>query len=178
MGVWVGRRLLDDKVNETFLYHGTNRFVAAIISKHGFVSLDGPLPLPLSASFVTASHLDLCTLPQDERMGSLEGLYGAGTYFTHQSCKASQYAESQHGVKILLMARVTLGDVHYVQHADQHKKLRRAPLVAGKKGLVHDSVVANEGQARTTYGKQYHREYIVYDRGQSYPEYVVYFKDG
>ena len=40
------------------------------------------------------------------------------------------------------------------------------------------SVVANEGQARTTYGKQYHREYIVYDRGQSYPEYVVYFKDG
>ena len=86
--------------------------------------------------------------------------------------------ESQHGVKILLMARVTLGDVHYVQHADQHKKLRRAPLVAGKKGLVHDSVVANEGQARTTYGKQYHREYIVYDRSQAYPEYVVFFEPG
>ena len=56
--------------------------------------------------------------------------------------------------------------------------LAQLALVAGKKGLVHDSVVANGGQARTTYGKQYHREYIVYDRGQSYPEYVVYFKDG
>lgn len=50
------------EVNEVYLFHGTSPQNAAIITRHGF----------------------------DERVASMQGLYGAGTYFAEDSCKAHQ----------------------------------------------------------------------------------------
>ena len=66
-----------------FLYHGTSADVADVIMQHGF----------------------------DERLAALQGLYGAGTYFANQSCKAAQYANDS-GVKTMLVTRVTVGYEH------------------------------------------------------------------
>ena len=54
-------QLLEPGLNEHFLFHGTSEDVADVIVQHGF----------------------------DERVASLSGLYGAGSYFANQSCKAA-----------------------------------------------------------------------------------------
>ena len=52
-------------------------------------------------------------------------------------------------------------------------QIRRPPErgKAFKPGLIFDSVVANQSSS------QAHRELIVYDHRQAYPEYLVYFKE-
>eukprot|EP01043_Picozoa_sp_COSAG02_P015249 COSAG02_NODE_645_length_18947_cov_517.858712_1_plen_78_part_10 len=63
---------------------------------------------------------------------SLDGLYGAGTYFAEQSCKALQYSPAKEEkwvdvngstvtktTKIVLIARVALGDPFYAMKANQ-----------------------------------------------------------
>ena len=126
--------------------HGTSSGVANIIVRHGF----------------------------DERVAALSGLYGAGVYFANQSCKAGQYtAASYSGEKILLIARVTLGDPYYA--TSNRSQERRPPdrnSFAWSKGLTYDSVVANSG------GSQAHRELIIYDHRQAYPSYIVRYRDG
>jgi hypothetical protein len=44
---------------------------------------------------------------------------------------------------------------------------RRAPIKPGGSGVTYDSVVASG---------QEHREFIVYDRHQVYPEFIIYYK--
>jgi len=90
-----------------------------------------------------------------------------------QSCKASQYAPAdRYGVKTLIIARVAIGDPHY---ATTQRKNERRPPERGRpfsKGTLYDSVVANAGS-----GSQVHREIIVYEHRQAYPEYVVRWRD-
>ena len=162
--------LLDQqKLNEAFLFHGTDPDVALVhITEHGF----------------------------DERVANLNGLYGAGSYFANQSCKASQYAKATSEyvryeggvrwltVKTMIIARVALGDPYY---ATGHRQKARRPPVReqapqsiwqfltqggmskpGADSLTYDSVVANES------GTQIHREFILYGHeAAAYPEYVV-----
>ena len=135
--------LLEPKLNECFLYHGTKSEVAELVATHGF----------------------------DERVGSLDGLIGSGVYFANQSCKSAQYTTDENGLRTILICRVALGDPHYAQGALQ--QARRPPertTAPVSKGLTFDSVVANTG------GRQVHREFIVYDHRQAYPEYIVKFK--
>ena len=121
----------------------------------------------------------------------LGGLYGAGVYFANQSCKAAQYARDP-GVKTLLISRVTLGDPFYA--TGTLSQYRRPPertstlkanlnnlygamapgggIQVTRFGCLYDSVVANS----TTNG-QVHRELIVYDHRQAYPEYVVRYRE-
>jgi hypothetical protein len=109
----------------------------------------------------------------DERVAQMSGLYGAGVYFANQSCKASQYVTAdQKGVKTLIIARVSIGDPHYAASGLQNQ--RRPPERGSpfSKGTLFDSVVANGGT-----GSQVHREIIVYDHRQAYPEYVVRWVD-
>ena len=139
-------RLLEPELNEVFLFHGTDEAVANVIVQHGF----------------------------DERVANLQGLYGAGSYFANQSCKAAQYAKKDGGgLKTLIVARITLGDPHY---ATGGMSLARRPperdtRQGWRPGLLYDSVVANSG------GSQGHRELIIYDHRQAYPEYVVRFRE-
>merc|ERR1712070_120778 len=103
----------------------------------------------------------------DERISDLERcLYGAGIYTAEQSCKAIQYAApDDQGKRYAFYSRVTLGRAHSTKTALRGQ--RRAPD-------GYDSVVANTLLANA--GAQVHREFIVYDRNQIYPEFLVCFK--
>ena len=137
-------------LNEVFLYHGTTAEVADIVAHHGF----------------------------DERVAKLDGLYGAGIYFANQSCKAAQYAKDP-GVKTLIVARVALGDPYYADSTwrsygtlSASRRPPDRPRADKAKGLTYDSIVANESRT------QIHREFMLYDRRQAYPEYIVRFREG
>ena len=139
--------LLEPGLNERFLFHGTKREYADIIVNHGF----------------------------DERLASLGGLYGAGVYHASQGCKAAQYAPKQYRtiwdetpVKTLIVSRVILGDP---QRARGSMNNIRRPGENQRKGrgVTYDSVVAES----SSNSSQLHNEFIVYDRTQVYPEYVL-----
>ena len=141
-------RMLDQGLNECFLYHGTSPEIADVIVEHGF----------------------------DERVAALSGLYGAGVYFANQSCKSAQYAQADHkGEKTLIVARVVLGDPYYAigQMSQQRRPpMRNETFRYWQVGTLFDSVVANVSTS------QAHRELIVYDHRQAYPEYVVRYREG
>lgn len=152
-------KLLEPGLNEVFLYHGTSSDTADVIAEHGF----------------------------DERVASLQGLYGAGIYFANQSCKASQYCEPKKAdplylnmgqqkkdVKTLIVARVALGDPFYTMSSlsKQRRPPERSTRTGWKPGLLYDSVVVNAGD-----NNQVHRELILYDHKQAYPEYIVRFRE-
>lgn len=100
----------------------------------------------------------------DERVCSLEGMLGGGLYFAEDSCKSGQYAEKSIGSSRshwFVLSRVLLGRPH---HVDQPMPdTRRAPH-------SFDSVVFTPS-ADSPLG--HHREFVVYDRFQAYPEYIV-----
>ena len=131
--------VLDASLNEVYLFHGTTPDIATLISRHGF----------------------------DERVASMNGLYGAGTYFAENSCKSMQYTQSpnSNGEYTIIYSRVLLGHAHHTSQG--MKGVRRAPDRVP--GVPFDSVVASGGT-------QVHREFIVYDRPQTYPEFIIYFK--
>jgi len=68
--------------------------------------------------------------------------------------------------KIVLIARVALGDPFYAKKENQknHHQRRRPPDRENQQGLLYDSMVANATNV------QVHREIMVYDRAQAYPE--------
>lgn len=106
----------------------------------------------------------------DERVCSMDGLHGAGLYFASDACKAGQYApETGDGTHYLLYVRVLLGVPFYVPNS--MKGSRRPPKISGCEGRLHDSVIANAGVANG--GKQVHREFVIYDRRQAYPEFEL-----
>ena len=109
----------------------------------------------------------------DERVAALSGLYGAGVYFANQSCKAGQYAQKDaKGEKIIIVSRVALGDPYYASsHLSQMRRPPDRNAQTWGAGLTFDSVVAN------TSSSQAHRELIVYDHRQAYPEYVVHYRE-
>jgi len=94
------------------------------------------------------------------------GLFGAGVYFAEHCSKSDQYCTPEpfapDGTFYLILARVTMLKFFWTEKG--LKNQRRAP-----DGF--DSVV---GQLSA---KQY-REFIVYDRRQTYPEYIVEYKRG
>merc|ERR1712224_85815 len=63
------KSVLDDSLNEAFLWHGTPANNISSIVEGGF----------------------------DERICSMQGMFGAGVYFAEDSCKAGQYAEKSIG---------------------------------------------------------------------------------
>ena len=77
------------------------------------------------------------------------------------------------GEKTLLIARVAIGDPYY---ATSNMSQQRRPPARSERwwgmGTLYDSVVANASSS------QAHRELIVYDHRQCYPEYIVRYKEG
>ena len=81
------------------------------------------------------------------------------------SCKSTQYCnvtdENDHHT--LFLCRVSLGD-HYLT-PDTMRGETRAPVKEDTSGITYDSVVTDrEGQV--------HREFITFEGGAVYPEYV------
>lgn len=103
----------------------------------------------------------------DERLASMGGLYGAGCYFAENACKSSQYAPGTHGEHTILLCRVLLGDSY--RTSTRMGQARRPPNKGGHSGKTFDSVLASGGT-------QVHREFMVYDKTQVYPEYIIYYR--
>jgi hypothetical protein len=95
--------LLDRNANEFYLFHGTKPDVIDIVKKDGF----------------------------DERVGRVNGMFGAGVYFAENASKSNQYIpcsqcgkgsiltkdqceckETSEKSCQMLLCRVVLGDVH------------------------------------------------------------------
>ena len=97
----------------------------------------------------------------DERFCALEGLFGAGVYFAEQSSKSDQYCtKDAAGLYSLFLSRVSLGRVHHTSGPRTNE--RRAPDGA-------DSLLGRAGPMR-------YREFVVYDRTQCYPEYLLLYR--
>ena len=67
------------------------------------------------------------------------------------------------------------GGVTWTNAVDDEENERRPPEKNSRifgAGVLYDSVIANTGAAG-----QVHRELIVYDRRQAYPEYIVTYRE-
>eukprot|EP00435_Cladocopium_sp_Y103_P063700 s203_g25.t1 len=139
---------LDAKINEVLLIHGTMSDKVEQIANFGF----------------------------DERLARENGLYGQGVYFTDQSCKSFQYSGAKwQNAGCLIIARVILG--HPCEARGPLKQLKVEPLVDVTnpcKGRCH-SVIAKPGTP-TGGQKQVHREFVLFNGTQAYPEMIVHFK--
>ena len=102
------------------------------------------------------------------------GLYGAGSYFALNACKSDYYGNKDKDSSnwVMLVCRVTMGVPFCTQ--EQHQGVRRAPDNPATPGRPHDSIFAESGVANR--GAQYHNEYVVFDRSQVYPEFVVQYR--
>lgn len=102
----------------------------------------------------------------DERVCNLDGMFGAGLYFATDSCKSGQYAaRDANGSHWFLLCRVMLGNAYVTRAAMQG--LRRPPFSLA---TTYHSV---DFQPDAASAVGHHRELIVYDRHQVYPEYIV-----
>lgn len=160
----------DQAANEYFLFHGLNENAIPGITRFGF----------------------------DPRFCSLKGMFGAGLYFAENSSKANQYCHGgsctasgfltgraqcrckKSEEAAILLCRVSLGDPFiekkYRGNSDgQYWNGRRKEVEKtgrGQKG-VYNSVI---GESQANGGTPLLlREYVVYDSGQVYPEYIVYY---
>lgn len=100
----------------------------------------------------------------DERVCSLYGMFGGGLYFAEDSCKAGQYAEKSIASSRshwFFLSRVLLGRPHHTQ--EPMPEIRKAPD-------SFDSVVFTPSEDSIV---GHHREFVIYDRFQAYPEYIV-----
>ncbi len=97
----------------------------------------------------------------DERLAR-DGLYGQGIYAAENACKSHQYTDKSSN-NVMILCRVLLGNPMYT---DTGLSGRR-PLDTKK----FDSVIANKQQQLGRF--QHHREFIVYDRHQIYPEFII-----
>lgn len=138
---------LEEAIGEVYLWHGTTPTGAQGITTEGF-------------------RLDLA--------GSHAGtMFGKGVYLAECSSKSDEYAgDDKIGpykhVYCMLLCRAVLGQVLELHHGGEavHPQIQRE--LAAKR---IDSILGNREAAVGTY-----REFIVYDKDQAYPEYLILYK--
>ena len=145
---------LDPSVNEKYLMHGTKPNAVETISKHGF----------------------------EERISS-DGLFGHGSYFAEASSKSDEYiVPDAQGLCYIFLARVVLGKPFVT--TQMHKGIKRPPCVKGHFDADvrcdhdrYDSILAEVDSPRYPGAllKRY-REFVVYDKGLTYPEFLISFR--
>ena len=89
--------------------------------------------------------------------------YGDGAYFARTSKYSHCYTDSRSELKFMFVASVLVGDA-----AQGHKDLRKPPEKPGQKHESYDSCVDDINQPTM---------YILFDRNQHYPEYLIQYKD-
>ena len=114
------------------------------------------------------------------------GLYGAGVYFACAACKSHQYTceKPNHRKccgcrceRTLIIARVALGDAFVTR--ETMKNARRPPDthdVSGNFTGACDPIVVAPGPISGHHNpQQIHQEFVIFDREQAYPCYVVQY---
>jgi hypothetical protein len=145
-----GALRVQEGANEALLWHGTKADLWSIISKQGL----------------------------DERLAA-DGLFGHGIYFAENSSKSDEYIKpDRHGNCYIFLTRVCLG-VPYSSLRSTNG-MRRPPQRADNADLLYNSV-RGECKEHKTFGKPgaflaRYREFIVFDRKQTYPELLVTFQ--
>ena len=153
--------------NEAYLFHGLPTERAAVVAHHGL----------------------------DERVCS-RAMFGHGIYFAESPSKSDQYGDKTSTTGCtMLVSRVVLGALHAQRDflLRTQSSMRRAPCVEGdidtdiqivkpngkvqpaKDLCEHErchSVVADVPDRGPNKGLRF-REFVVYDRAQVYPEYIV-----
>jgi hypothetical protein len=131
---------LEAKHNEVYLWHGTGPEIVPLITVGGF----------------------------DERVCSLNGLFGAGIYFAEHCSKSDQYCTPDStNTFFIFLARVRLGSQGKVSICQAGAR-RPPPKVPGGQEL-HDSLLGQTAPNK-------YREFVVYDRCKCYPEYVIQYE--
>eukprot|EP00405_Crypthecodinium_cohnii_P012985 CAMPEP_0206427164 /NCGR_PEP_ID=MMETSP0324_2-20121206/4861_1 /ASSEMBLY_ACC=CAM_ASM_000836 /TAXON_ID=2866 /ORGANISM="Crypthecodinium cohnii, Strain Seligo" /LENGTH=430 /DNA_ID=CAMNT_0053892359 /DNA_START=39 /DNA_END=1331 /DNA_ORIENTATION=+ len=144
---FLARSGLDVGCNELYLFHGTNPSAARAICDNSF---------------------------QLSKAGSNAGtLYGPGVYFAEASSKADEYAEEDAegifaGLYAMLVCRVVCGNMRYT---DEVKPDRDNLMKSIFQHRYKHSVLGDREKCRGTY-----REFVVFDRNQVYPEFVVIYR--
>ncbi|CAL1162084.1 unnamed protein product [Cladocopium goreaui] len=118
---------------------------------------------------------------------SRQGLYGAGVYFACAACKSHQYTcehftgpqahlKSNHKCeRTLIIARVALGDSYTATRKRTND--RRPPLRSDSSLGTYDSIVVKPGPITGHQNQeQIHQEYVIFDREQAYPCFVVQYR--
>merc|ERR1712224_1161668 len=113
---------LDKSVNEVFLFHGTSADASEAITTNEFrVNLAG-------------SHAGT--------------LYGRGIYLAENSSKSDEYTRpAKNGARYLLLCRVTLGRIFYVDTVDADPRLCEDKCLKGN----YHAVLGDRAKARGTY---------------------------
>ncbi|HIB77147.1 MAG TPA: hypothetical protein EYO58_05915, partial [Flavobacteriales bacterium] len=144
---------LDWSKNEKMLFHGApggfgdTNDVVEIITRSGF----------------------------DERV-SRRGMFGSGIYFASKSSKADCYSGRYQDSSIgergkMMLSRVVMGNFHTT--STSCTDLRRPPCVKGHPKPCHHE------RCHSVYfdgTRKNYEEFIVYDRNQCYPEYVIEYE--
>eukprot|EP00438_Fugacium_kawagutii_P003637 Skav224207 [mRNA] locus=scaffold939:864265:864903:- [translate_table: standard] len=110
-------------------------------------------------------------------------LYGAGVYFACAACKSHQYTCENHKAccdckqeRTLIIARVALGDAYVA--TETRKQDRRPPARPAAPG-TYDSTLVKPGRIKGHHNpNQIHQEFVIFDREQAYPCYVVQYTVG
>jgi len=140
------------QANEVLLFHGTKSNIVDFIIQQGF----------------------------EERIAKDEGTFGAGIYFAENSSKSDEYiTPDSNGFCKLFLCRVCLG-IPFVA-TQSLISIRRPPCRNGDIGpCVHDRADSVLAECKRTGNQnatlERYREFIVYDRSQCYPEFLITFK--
>jgi len=135
---------LEQGANEFLFFHGTKPDAADLIAKNHF----------------------------DMSFACKTGLFGAGLYFGENSSKSDEYSKPNAAMSYpMIIARVTLGRVNYVPHADPVKDPGREKMEQSCLRGEYNCVLGDRKKARGTY-----REFIIYDHYQVYPHFIVWYK--
>lgn len=146
----ISKRLMKDMIpelNEVYLFHGTKKeFVPNIISKG-----------------------------VDPKLGSDEGMFGRGVYCCESSTKADQYADDtdKRGTKgRMFLMRFLLGHMYLTEKPTKYKLPPcyhcRKDGCRNQSHQAYDSVVGVKQQSGGLF-----REFVVYEKDQCYPEYLI-----
>jgi len=148
---------LSSALNEVILFHGTSYHAADSIAAQGF-------------------RIDLS--------GTSSGsMFGRGAYFAERCLKSDEYAGCAHGgygsrgaccntERPLLICRVILGKFKYNDEAWPSASMLEEACLSGD----YDSILADREAANIKRGRPpTYREFIVFDKDQVYPEYVVWY---
>jgi hypothetical protein len=117
---------------------------------------------PEGARGITDTEFDL------RRAGKATGkLFGPGIYLAESCLKADEYTKPDHrGLYPLVLCRTTLGNVNYC--ADEYPQA--GALEASCRSGKYHSILGDRQVVHGTF-----REFIVYDKHQVYPEYIVWY---
>eukprot|EP00026_Physarum_polycephalum_P004369 Phypoly_transcript_04387.p1 GENE.Phypoly_transcript_04387~~Phypoly_transcript_04387.p1 ORF type:complete len:576 (+),score=82.20 Phypoly_transcript_04387:125-1852(+) len=145
---------LDKGLNELYLFHGTKHNYVEAIKSTGF----------------------------DERVSSSAGLFGTGIYFAENSSKSDEYVvPGKDNIYChIFICRVCVGTPFLT--GKPHPNLRRPPcLLEDQLPCAHprfDSLIGMKSEEKgdkKTFLRKY-REFVVYDRQQCYPEFLVTYR--